>query len=139
MRMLFTLQGLPLRASHAAGRLLEERLRCQGHRPPTHLESEEGSPLWSVSLWSLLRGVSPGARKPVSLKGAFPQWERRLEVAEALLRDHFAWLLKVLGQTLPGPSQDSPRPGSGWVGAGVGTDRTLAWGVPALASSPSFC
>lgn len=121
MRMLFTLQGLPLRAAAMQlGGFVEERLRCQGHRPPTHLESEEGSPLWSVSLWSLLRGVSPGARRPVSIKGAFPQWEWRLEVAEALLRDHFAWLLKALGQTLPGPSQDSPRPGSGWVGVGVG-------------------
>lgn len=88
MRTLFILQGLPLRAeAMQLGGFTEERAAVR--RPPashpTHLESEEGSPLWPVSLWSLLRGVSPGARKPVSIKGALPQWEWRLEVAEALL------------------------------------------------------
>lgn len=38
--------------------------------------------------------------------------------AEALLRP-LCSALKALGQTLPGPSQDSPRPGPGWVGVGV--------------------
>lgn len=51
-RRLAILQGLCLRAgAMQLGGFMEER--------EERARNQEGSPLWSVSLWSLLRGVPP--------------------------------------------------------------------------------